>query len=83
VLPTHVQYFTRQSLGTLLARHDFTVVHTGTAPKAFTVGYYAGRLGGYSRGLARGVTRTVELTGVADRLWAPDFRDRMLVIARR
>lgn len=83
VLPTHVQYFTRHSLDTLLRRHGFTVVHTGTAPKAFTVRYYAGRLGGYSRGLARTVTRGAELVGAADRLWAPDFRDRMLVIARR
>jgi SAM-dependent methyltransferase len=83
VLPTHVQYFTRHSLTTLLGRHGFEVVHAGTAPKAFTVRYYAGRLGGYSRGLARAVTRAAELSGTADRLWAPDFRDRMLVIARR
>ena len=83
VLPTHVQYFTRQSLETLLVRHGFTVIHTGTAPKAFTVRYYAGRLAGYSGRLARIVTRGAEVAGVADRLWAPDFRDRMLVIARR
>ncbi len=48
VLPTHVQYFTRRSLRTLLARHGWQVLDVATAPKAFTVGYYVERTGGYS-----------------------------------
>jgi SAM-dependent methyltransferase len=82
VLPTHVQYFTRRSLATLLARHGWRVLELGTAPKAFTVRYYLGRLGGYWPPLARGMTAGAEAIGVADRIWAPDFRDRMYAVAR-
>jgi SAM-dependent methyltransferase len=82
VIPTHVQYFTRGSLATLLARQGWTVLAIRTAPKAFTVRYYLSRLGGYSPGLGRAVVGAAERAGVADRIWAPDFRDRMAVLAR-
>jgi len=83
VLPTHVQYFTRGSIVVLLRRCGYRPLWIGTAPKAFTVDYYLERLEGYSAPIAdaaRGAARTV---GVAQRLFAPDFRDRMAVIARR
>jgi SAM-dependent methyltransferase len=83
VLPTHVQYFTRASLLCLLGRHGFVPVHVATQPKAFSVGYYLGRLGGYSPPLGRGLVAAARAAGVADLMWAPDFGDRMLVIARR
>lgn len=83
VLPTHVQYFTRQSIRTLLVRHDYTVLELRTAPKALTVRYYLERIGGYSPPLARALVRGAERAGLADRIWAPDFRDRMMVVARR
>jgi SAM-dependent methyltransferase len=82
VIPTHVQYFTRASIATLLGRHGFTVLELSTAPKAFTVEYYLSRIGGYSPPLARALTRAARATGQAERIWAPDFRDRMGVIAR-
>ncbi len=82
VIPTHVQYFTRASMQTLLARHGYDVLHVGTAPKVFSVRYYVGRTGGYSPRVAGALIRTAGRVGVADRLWAPDFRDRMLVVAR-
>jgi len=82
VLPTHVQYFTRSSLKALLERHGFNILQVTTQPKAFSVRYYLGRIGGYSPRVARALIRGAELTGVADRMWAPDFRDRMLVLAR-
>jgi SAM-dependent methyltransferase len=81
VLPTHVQYFTRESITTLLRRAGFELLELDTAPKAFTVRYYLERVGGYSPGLARGLVRGAAAAGVADRMWAPDFRDRMAVIA--
>lgn len=83
VIPTHVQYFTRDSMNRLLRRHGWTPLEIDTAPKAFTVRYYLERLGGYSRPLATGLVRIATATGTADRIWAPDFGDRMLVIARR
>jgi SAM-dependent methyltransferase len=82
VLPTHVQYFTRGSISELLSRGGFDVLEVGTAPKAFTIRYYLERIGGYSTGAARALVRAADAAGVADRIWAPDLRDRMAVIAR-
>jgi SAM-dependent methyltransferase len=82
VIPTHVQYFTRGSIATLLERHGFSVLETATAPKAFSVEYYLSRLEGYSRPTGRALVRGARSLGVAERMWAPDFRDRMMVIAR-
>ena len=82
VLPTHVQYFTRDSLATLLRNHGYDPLVVSTAPKAFSVAYYLDRIGGYSRPLGDGLVRAAQAAGVADRMWAPDFRDRMSVIAR-
>lgn len=83
VIPTHVQYFTRNSLRVLLRRHGWEAVEVSTAPKAFTVAYYLGRAAGYSDLLGRVLVGGAARAGVADRLWTPDFRDRMAVIARR
>jgi SAM-dependent methyltransferase len=82
VIPTHVHYFTRRSMATLLNRQGFEVIELTTAPKAFTVRYYLDRIAGYSQTLGRGLVRGAEAIGVANRIWAPDFRDRMLVLAR-
>jgi SAM-dependent methyltransferase len=83
VLPTHVQYFTRESLTALLKREGWKVVEVRTAPKIFTVGYYLSRLGGYSKGVEKVLLGTAKAVRLADRPWGPDFRDRMLVIAVR
>lgn len=81
VIPTHVHYFTRSSISRLLESRGYRVLSVETAPKAFTVRYYLSRIGGYSPRLARGLVAAASGVGVADRLWAPDFRDRMLVLA--
>lgn len=81
VIPTHVQYFTRNSIAVLLARTGWELLALHTAPKAFTVRYYLSRIGGYSKPAASALVGLAELTGVADRLWTPDFRDRMAVVA--
>jgi SAM-dependent methyltransferase len=82
VIPTHVQYFTRHSIMTLLERQEFEVLRIQTAPKAFTVRYYLERIGGYSPPAARILVSAARATGAAERMWAPDFRDRMAVVAR-
>jgi len=83
VIPTHVQYFTRNSVRELLGRHGFVVEWIGTAPKAFTVRYYLERLEGYSKPLASAAVAVASWAGVGERLVWPDFRDRMAVVARR
>jgi len=82
VIPTHVHYFTPNSVARMLTRHGFEVVHMSTDPKAFRVRYYLEKGGGYAPRLSRMLVRGAEAAGVADRMWAPDFRDRMTVIAR-
>lgn len=82
VIPTHVQYFTRPSLFTLLRRQGYEPLWAGTAPKAFTVRYYLERIGGYSKPLAGALVGAASAAGAADSMWAPDFRDRMAVVAR-
>jgi SAM-dependent methyltransferase len=82
VIPTHVQYFTRGSIATLLHRQGFELLDLTTAPKAFTVAYYLNRIEGYSPAAGRGIGRFARAAGVAERVWAPDFRDRMSVLAR-
>jgi SAM-dependent methyltransferase len=83
VIPTHVHYFTRASLIRLLEDHGFEMRHLGTTPKAFTVRYYLERIGGYSPPVSRALVAGADAVGVADRIWAPDFRDRMVAIAVR
>lgn len=82
VIPTHVQYFTRRSITDLLVRTGYEPLGITTQPKAFSVRYYLGRIAGYSPALSRGLVGAASATRLADRMWAPDFRDRMLVTAR-
>ena len=82
VIPTHVHYFTRRSMQRLLSDAGFQTLDIRTQPKTFTVGYYLDRLGGYSEGVRTALRRGARVARLEDRLWAPDFRDRMLVIAR-
>jgi SAM-dependent methyltransferase len=82
VIPPHVQFFTQRSIRALFARHGWTVVEITSAPKVFSVRYYLGRVTGYSPRLAASLVRASEAARVADRLWAPDFRDRMAIVAR-
>jgi SAM-dependent methyltransferase len=82
VIPTHVHYFTRRSVATMLEREGFDLLEVTTAPKAFTAGYYLDRIGGYAPRLSAALARGARAARLADRIWAPDFRDRMLVIAR-
>jgi SAM-dependent methyltransferase len=83
VIPTHVHYFTRASAETMLRRHGFQPLYVATDPKSFTVRYYLDKGGGYLPGVSRSLVAAAERVGVAERMWTPDFRDRMLLIAKR
>jgi SAM-dependent methyltransferase len=82
VIPSHVHYFTRESMRTMLERHGFTILDVSTSPKTFTTGYYLERLGGYSARAKNVLVGAARRARLSERLWTPDFRDRMLVIAR-
>ena len=81
ILPTHVHYFTRASMVVALRGGGFIPIEVSTAPKAFTVDYYLGRLAGYSPSVSGGLVRAADALGLGERMWAPDFGDRMLVLA--
>jgi 2-polyprenyl-3-methyl-5-hydroxy-6-metoxy-1,4-benzoquinol methylase len=83
VLPMHLQYFTPRSLRLLLERSGYVVLNMGTHAKVFSVRYYAERLAGYSPALGRLAVAVTANARVADRMVAPDFRDRLIVVARR
>jgi SAM-dependent methyltransferase len=82
VIPTHVHYFTRVSLARLLRHCGFDVIATATAPKVFSVRYYLDRVRGYSPALSRALVGAAERIRVADRMWGPDFHDRMVMVGR-
>jgi SAM-dependent methyltransferase len=82
VIPTHIHYFTRRSAATMLSRHGFEPLYVATDPKAFTIRYYLDKGGGYLPGISRAMVGAAEAVGVAERMWTPDFRDRMVMIAR-
>jgi SAM-dependent methyltransferase len=81
VLPMHLHYFSRRSMEGLLADQGFAVTWSGTHAKVFTTQYYAERLSGYSSVLARGATAVLRRVKLSDRMIAPDFRDRLGVLA--
>lgn len=83
VLPMHVQYFHRPSLARLLEDRGFHVRSMRSHAKVFSARYYAERLGGYSGAAGRVSVGALERLGLANRLVAPDFHDRVAVIATR
>jgi SAM-dependent methyltransferase len=82
VIPTHIHYFTRQSITTMLDRAGYEVLEMATDPKSFTIEYYLDKGSGYLPGVSRALVRAARRAKVAHRMWTPDFRDRLLVIAR-
>jgi len=83
VIPTHIHYFTRDSAATMLRRHGYEPLYVATDPKSFTVRYYLDKGGGYLPGVSAALIRGAERLGVAQRMWTPDFRDRMVLIGRK
>jgi 2-polyprenyl-3-methyl-5-hydroxy-6-metoxy-1,4-benzoquinol methylase len=83
VLPMHVQYFTRASMRRLLAASGFDVVGMRSHPKVFTADYYAQRLEGYAPTASERLRRALRTTHLDRRAVAPNFLDRMQVLARR
>jgi SAM-dependent methyltransferase len=83
VIPTHIHYFTRESAATMIGRHGYEPLFVGTDPKAFTISYYLNKGGGYLPGASKALVRGAERFGIGGKMWTPDFRDRMILIARR
>lgn len=83
VLPMHLQYFTRASMERVLARGGLQVLGSRTHPKAFSASYYADRLAAFLPVGGRAVSTVVDRLGVADRMVAPDLRDRLAIVAQK
>jgi SAM-dependent methyltransferase len=82
VIPTHVHYFTPTSLFVALGRAGLAPRERRTDPKVFTVRYYLDRLRGYAPPVAGALVGAAAAAGVADRMVAPDFGDRLAVAAQ-
>jgi hypothetical protein len=83
VIPTHVHYFTPASLFLALSRAGLAPRERRTDPKVFSVRYHLDRLRGYAPPVARALVGAAAAAGVADRMVAPDFGDRLAVVAAR
>jgi SAM-dependent methyltransferase len=82
VIPTHIHYFTRESAAAMLRRHRYEPLYVATDPKSFTLGYYLDKGGGYLPGISRALVKAAQGAGVAERMWTPNFHDRMVMVAR-
>ncbi len=82
VMPMHLHYFTRGSLTSMLERGGFEVSSMRTHPKIFSAEYYLERLAAFAPPLRKPLLRGTRGGRLRRRLVAPDFRDRMAVIAR-
>ena len=82
VIPTHVHYFTRASAERMAARHGFRTLEVTTDPKVFTVGYYLDKGSGYLPRVSKALVKVAEKVKLAQRMWGPDFRDRVVLLAR-
>lgn len=83
VLPMHVQYFSRHSMGELLTRHGLDVQVITSHPKVFSMRYYASRLARFAPVGGGIVPAVVQRLGIGDRPFAPNFGDRMAIVARK
>ncbi|HVS38658.1 MAG TPA: class I SAM-dependent methyltransferase [Gemmataceae bacterium] len=68
--PTHLQYFSRDTLGRLLTRHGFTVASVQSVPVYRSIGEVLGRLAALGRGLTRRVAGVMAAA-------TPSFLQRM------
>lgn len=82
VLPMHVQYFTKTSLESLLRRRGFEVLVTHSHPKIFSRRYYAHRFGAFVPIIGPLLASAVDRSRTSEQPVAPDFRDRIAIIAR-
>jgi SAM-dependent methyltransferase len=82
VLPMHLHYFTRVSLSIALTSAGFRTVHVARHAKAFSSGYYAGRVAAAVPAV-HGVATAAAGSRLGQLTVAPNLHDRLLVIARR
>jgi SAM-dependent methyltransferase len=81
ILPTHLWYFDRRTLGRLLAQGGFRVLESARARRNFSLAYWAVKLGSYSARLGQAAGSVLRVSGLDRRsLWV-DLRDQLLVIA--
>jgi hypothetical protein len=85
--PTHLQYFSRDSIARFLSRHGFRVVHAASEPVCRSLHGTLAGLARFGRGPVRsaaGIAAAVLPAALTRRLrFTVDLGDIMLVCARR
>ncbi len=82
-LDEHLWYFTARTLAEILRRTGFEPIWRRTAGKHVSLGFFAKRVGFYSRALGWLLGQLFRVTGLAKRPVYADPKDMMLVLARR
>ncbi|MBI5240318.1 MAG: class I SAM-dependent methyltransferase [Elusimicrobia bacterium] len=81
--PAHIHYFSRASLGRMLAAAGFEVVRSASFGRIFSYGYWASRLRHYPAFLYRSLTGLIRAWGVEDKFLYLNTRDAVEVCARK
>lgn len=81
--PAHVQYFSRATLGRLLAEGGFEIVLTKSFGRIFSWGYWLSRLNHYPAPVRGAIAAMVSALGIEDKLLYLDTRDSVEICARK
>ncbi len=81
--PAHIHYFSRASLGRLLAAAGFEVVGAASFGRIFSYGYWASRVRHYPAPVHKTLTGLIRLFGVENKFLYLNTRDAVEVCARK
>jgi len=83
LLDDHYFYFSRATLGRLLAEEGFAVERVRALGRAFPIGHWVFKLAPYSRMLERLASRAVRAVGAEQRQISINLGDQMACVARK
>lgn len=81
--PAHIAYFSRSTMGAMLAKAGFDVVEARSYGRIFSWGYWLSRLDNYPKIVGTLAGFVVAAFGIRDKFLYLDTRDSMQIIARR
>lgn len=81
--PAHIYYFSRATLGAMLAKAGYTVVEARSYGRIFSWGYWLTRLSNYPRFVTGPVAAMIGLLGIQDKFLYIDTRDSVQLVARK
>lgn len=80
-IPTHLYYFTPESLSALLNKTGFRVLEVAHVGRIFSVGYWGSKFSSYNEQLGQLFVRFLESTGLSRQYLKLNFWDQLMAIA--